>query len=104
VPPERRAEYPGDLVPQDQEDPADYGSALYAGGRLGARNPGGPVDYQGEAPPAHYAPGTPSPDPSDADEPSADDYPAHYGTAVTDDIEHGPPPDSFPYGRPPRSR
>ena len=109
----------------------DYDRAQYAASRPGARNPDhsasrpyshgtghaarhggevpdgsyladpGPMDYQGEAPPAHYPAGTP-PRHSDVDEPSAADYPAHYGTAVTDDAEHGPPPDSFPYGRPPR--
>ena len=110
---------------------ADYDRAQYAGSRPGARNPDhsasrpyshgaghaarhggevpdgpyladpGPMDYQDEAPPAHYPAGT-APRHSDVDEPSAADYPAHYGTAVTDDAEHRPPPDSFPYGRPPR--
>jgi hypothetical protein len=118
---------PAGVAPYD----ADYDRAQYSGSGPGARNPGhsasrpyshptgrtarhggevpdgpyladpGPMDYQGEAPPAHYAAGT-APRHSDVDEPSAADYPAHYGTAVTDDAEHGPPPDSFPYGRPPR--
>lgn len=103
-PPRRRTEYQADLPSPGQADPADYGSASYAGSRQGTRNPGGPIDYQDEAPAAHYAPRTGVPGHGDADEPSAADYPAHYGTADTDETEDGPPPDSFPYGRPPRSR
>jgi hypothetical protein len=115
----------------DPLDPAGYDNARYAGSHSGARNPGhsasrpyshgtggaarhagevpdgpylagaAPMDYQAEAPPPHYQAGT-APRHSDADEPSAADYQDHYGTAVTDDVDHGPPPDSFPYGRPPR--
>jgi hypothetical protein len=115
-------------------DAAGYGSALYAGSRRpDAPDPDtsgtaayphdtggqvryqresaddlyrgtGSLDYRGEPPMPHYPPGTSAPSRSDALGRSAADYPAHYGTAVTDDIGHEPPQDSFPYGRPPGSR
>ena len=115
-------------------DPAGYSSALYVGSRRpDASNPdtsgnaayphdtggqvryqrepaddlyrgAGPLDYHGEPSMPHYPPGTSAPTRSDALGRSAADYPAHYGTAVADDIGHEPPQDSFPYGRPPGSR
>jgi hypothetical protein len=115
-------------------DPASYGSAIYMGSRRPdasdpdtsgtaayppdtggqvnyQREPGGdqyrgtgPLDYDGEPSMPHYPPGTPAPTRSDALGRSPADYPAHYGTAVTDDIGHEPRQDSFPYGRPAGSR
>ena len=135
VPPLPRTEYLADLPPAaDSADPADYGSAIYVGGRRpGApdpdtsgnaafphdtggldnyrRQPAGdlyrgtdPLDYHGERSTPHYPPGTSAPTRGDALGRSRVDYPAHYGTAVTDDIGHEPRQDSSPYGRPAGSR
>jgi len=64
----------------------------------------GPMDFPAEPPPAHYPPGTSAPGYDGTPGPSADDYPAHYGAAVSDDVAPSPPPESFPYGRPPGNR
>jgi hypothetical protein len=135
VSPRPRGEYLADLAPAaDSADPADYGSAIYVGGRRpGApdldtsgnaayphdtggqvnyrREPAGdlypgadPLDYHGEPSMPHYPPGTSAPTRSDGLGRSPADYPANYGTAVTDDIGHEPRQDSFPYGRPAGSR
>jgi hypothetical protein len=117
----------------DGADPAGYGSAIYVGSRrpdatdpdtsgtaayphdTGSqvnyrREPAddlyrgtGPLDYHGEPSMPHYPPGTSAPTSSDALGRSPADYPAHYGTALTDDIGYEPRQDSFPYGRPARS-
>jgi hypothetical protein len=115
-------------------DPAGYASAIYVGGRRPdapdpdtggttayphdtggqvnyRREPAGdlyrgtgPLDYHGEPSMPHYPPETSAPSHSDALGGSPADYPAHYGTAVTDDIGHEPRRDSFPHGRPAGSR
>ena len=84
----RQAAYPGEPA----GDP-------YLGGT-------GPADYQGEPPVSHYPRGSSAPSSAlgaasrgDALGPSAADYPAHYGAAVTDDIGDEPPVESFPYQR-----
>jgi hypothetical protein len=76
--------------------PASHGGDPYPGVT-------GPMDYQ-DAPASYYQPG--SSDPGDGDAPgrSEADYPAHYGSAVSDDTGQSPPPESFPYGRPPGNR
>ncbi len=128
-PPDHRTEYPADR-PAPGSAEAGYGAALYVGRRDDAPYPGpdnsaayphntggqvryqgqpaddlypggtGPMDYQGEPSLPHYQPGTSAPPRGDALGRSTADYPAHYGTAVTDDIGHEPAQDSFPYRRP----
>jgi hypothetical protein len=77
--------------------PGDLADEPYLGGT-------GPMDFQAEPPPAHYPPGSSAPGHDGAPRRSTADYPAHYGAAVTDDIAASPPPESFPYGRPPGNR
>jgi hypothetical protein len=127
-PPERRTEYLADLPGSGAANPAGYGDARYPGGS-GASYPGpggtaayphdtgrqarypdelandpylgstGPMDYPGEPSMPHYQPGTSAPAHDDALGRSTADYPAHYGTAVTDDISHEPALESPPHGR-----
>jgi hypothetical protein len=134
VPPQPRTEYLADLSPAAGADPADYRSALYVGSRRPdasdpdtsgtaayphdtggqvryPREPAGdlyrgtdPLDYHGEPSMPHYPPGTSAPTSGDALGRTPADYPAHYSTAVTDDIAHEPRQDSFPHGRPAGSR
>jgi hypothetical protein len=134
VPPQPRTEYLADPSPAAGTDPADYGGALYVGSRRPdasdpdtsgtaayphdtggqvryQREPAGdlyrgpdPLDYHGEPSMPHYPPRTSAPTHSDALGRSPADYPAHYGTAVTDDIGHEPREDSFPHDRPAGSR
>ncbi len=114
--------------------PGHRGEASYPGGRpdrsypdvgpggsdpLGTTGPGGyperrgddrylgstgPMDFPAEPPPAHYPPGTSAAGHGSAPGRGVADYPAHYGGAATDDMAQSPPPESFPYGRPPGNR
>ena len=120
-------------VPDYRPGPAGYDDPLGAGHRLDSWNPGarstasynrgggpvaghhaerasdpylgatGPMDYQDQAPPPHYGPGTSGPPPGDGPGGTAAENPAYYATAVTDEGRPEPSPESFPYGRPPRS-
>jgi hypothetical protein len=132
--PRPRTEHLADLPPAADGEPAGYSSAIYVGSRRrDASDPGirgdvayphdtggqvsyqpepasdlyqgtGPLDYPGEPSMPHYPPGTSAPSRGDALGRSPADYPAHYGTAVTDDIGHEPRQDSLRYGRPAASR
>jgi hypothetical protein len=132
--PEQRTEYLADLPAAGSAGPAAYGGEFHPGSRSGASYPApgdrgayqrgtgqhggypgepagdpylggtGPLDYQDEPPMPYYPPGSSAPAHGDALGPSTADYPAHYGTAVTDDIGDERPADSFPYGRRPGNR
>ncbi len=132
-PPEQRTEYLAGL-PAGGADPAGYGGGFPPGSGPGAWNPGagdsgaypheagrqagypgetagdpylggtGPADYRGEPRVPHYPGGSSDALRGDAPGPSSADYPAHYGTAVPDDIGDEPSADSFPYGRRPDGR
>lgn len=117
-----RAPYPG------RSDPFYPGASTGGPHSRGTDGPGGPADdpylggtgptdYPAEPSPAHYPPppaGLPfAPSSSPFTSPpghdagagrSGADYPAHYGPGDSDDITQSPPPESFPYGSPPRNR
>jgi hypothetical protein len=129
-PPDQRTEYPADRPGTAPADPAGYDGSLSPGGLpeasyppAGATGPyprdaatgpyprdtgrevladdpylggTGPVDYPG----SNYPPGTPVPGPGEVPGPATADYPAHYGSAVADDILPGSELDSAPYDRP----
>jgi len=121
TPPDQRAEYLADLPGTGPADPAGYDGSLGAGGLPEASYPladatgpyprdtgrevladdpylggTGPLDYPG----SQYPPGTSAPAPGDVPGRATADYPAHYGSAVADDIPPGSAPDSAPYDRP----
>ncbi len=121
APPDRRTEYLADLPATGPTAAAGYDSAFSTGGPPGASYPPagasgpyprstgrealaddpylggtGPVDYPG----SHYPRGTSAPGHGDVRGQADADYPAHYGSAVTDDILPGAAPDSTPYDRP----
>jgi hypothetical protein len=131
-PPRRpEASYPG---PRPEAPyPGDRPEAPYPADRPEAPYPGRPeASYPGALPEASYPPGSdplyPGPGtggqrtrraadqagrPALADDPylgsggrsPADyDYPTQYGAPDDDEIAPGPPPESFPYGRPPGNR
>jgi len=132
APPDHRTEYLADVpgymadVPGPAQMPDGYGDAFHTGSRSAAyqdrgeaHSPAGgaagylgdpylartgPMDYRGEPSASHY-PSEPSlAGHGDPPARSAADYPAYYGSTVTDDIADEPSGDSFPYGRPPVGR
>jgi hypothetical protein len=86
----------------DRAYPRDTDAAGYA--EHGYPDGAGPSDYRGESPAPDYRAGSSASGDGDAVGRSGADYPEHYAATVTDDIAHGPAPDSFPYGRPPAPR
>jgi hypothetical protein len=76
------------------------------GGTDDGRYPGGagPLGQGYPVPTAHYSRGSSAPGRGEGPGPSASDYPAHYGAAVSDDAPDGLPPDSFSYGQPAANR
>jgi hypothetical protein len=103
----RPAQYPAGQYDY-QTSAADYPAGLPGtwGGADDGRYPGGagPVGERDPIPAAHYSHSSSVPRRGEGPGPTAADYPAHYGTAVTDDAADGFPPESFGYGQPAANR
>jgi hypothetical protein len=88
---------PGGLRPRGSASPGGLADDPYLAGT-------GPVDFPAEPTAAHYPPATSLPGHEGGTGRSSADYQGHYGTADSDDIAPGPPPETFPYGQPPGNR
>jgi hypothetical protein len=104
-------EYPPDLPGPGHEPGPVY--PRHAAGQdryqdVGAGDPylddAGRMDYRDAPDPAYYPLGSSAPTGDDPRGRTEADYPAHYGTAVTDDNVPGLPEESFPYDRRPGNR